>query len=84
VGSLEREERESVGEELKLPGWGRKALKERRKGHEAKVRIAARLRRETTMTAVWVAERSRIGTAAHVAQLLDWRGRDRKSQNTMF
>ena len=49
----------------------------RRKGDKVKVRIAARLRAETTMTLGWIASRLRMGTPAHVAHLLYWRGRER-------
>lgn len=68
-----------VGEELRRLGWSPKELEQRRKGDPAKVRVAQRLRRETTMTLAWIAERLRMGTAAHVAHLLYWRGRDAKN-----
>jgi hypothetical protein len=37
-------------------------LKTRRKGDKNKVQIAARLRRETTMTLKWIAQRLAMGT----------------------
>jgi hypothetical protein len=60
----------------------------RRKGDGQKIRIAARLRRETTMTLSWIAEQLHMGAASHVACLLY---RDKKngansegSENTLF
>src|SRR6266508_1474199 len=44
--------------------------------HESgKVRLAQRLRVETTVTLKWIAERLRIGTRDHPTHLLYWRGR---------
>ena len=57
-------------EELKTIHWTDDDLLRRRKGDPQKVRIAARLRRETTMTLEWIAARLRMGTATHVAALL--------------
>jgi len=44
-----------AGEDLEPLGWEREELERRRKGDRQKVRIAARLRRETTMTLAWIA-----------------------------
>lgn len=55
-------------------------LLRRRKGDPRNVRIAARLRRETTMTLEWVADRLHMGGATHVAALLQ--RLERKSQNS--
>jgi hypothetical protein len=57
-------------EELERLGWDMQDLERQRKGDARKVTIAARLRRETTMTLAWIAERLRIGAPAHVACLL--------------
>ena len=44
--------------------------------HESgKVRLAQRLRVETTVTLKWIAERLRMGTRGHLTHLLYWRGR---------
>ena len=51
-----------VGEELKRLRWSEGTLEQRRKGDVEKIRIAQRLRRETTMTLGWIAERLRMGT----------------------
>ena len=42
----------------------------RDKSDPQKVRIAARLRRETTMTLEWIADRLCMGAASHAATLL--------------
>lgn len=65
-------------EELTRLGWSQEELERRRKGDAQKVRIAARLRRETTMALAWIAERLRMGTSAHLAHLLYWQGRGRQ------
>jgi hypothetical protein len=50
-------------------------LAQKRKGDAGKVRIARRLRRETTMTLEWIAARLRMGTKSHLVHLLYWQGR---------
>ena len=50
-----------VQEELQALRWGEQELMARRKGDPQKVRIAARLRRETTMTLLWIANRLHMG-----------------------
>jgi len=45
-------------------------LQARRKGNPQKVHIAARLRRETTMSLAWIAERLHMGAPTHLACLL--------------
>lgn len=74
-----------VTEELVSRGWEPKELLIRRKGDPVKVAIANRLRRETTMTLAWIAERLRMGTRAHLAHLLYWdrRGTSEKKHNTI-
>jgi REP element-mobilizing transposase RayT len=57
-------------EELDTLGWAASDLQGRRKSDPQKVRIAARLRRETTMTLKWIADRLWMGAATHVASLL--------------
>ena len=46
----------------KLASW--------RKGHPFKVKLAARLRTETTVTVAWIARRLGMGTRGHLAHLL--------------
>jgi REP element-mobilizing transposase RayT len=77
-----------VAEELRDLGWGVGDLEGRRKGDPQKVRIAARLRRETTMTLAWVAEQLHMGAPSHVACLLQrHKKRDannENNENTLF
>jgi hypothetical protein len=56
--------------ELETLHWSMKDLQRRRKSDPQKVRIAARLRRETTMTLEWIAAHLFMGEPAHVASLL--------------
>ncbi len=64
-----------AGEELRKLHWEEADLSRRRKGDPTKVGIALRLRRETTMTLSWVAQRLRMGTKTHLAHLLYWHGK---------
>jgi putative transposase len=59
-----------VVEELRRRKWGPSELERRRKGDQEKVRIARRLRMETTMTLNWIAQRLKMGTDGHVANCL--------------
>jgi hypothetical protein len=59
-----------VQKELKRLRWTERELRRRRKGDRGKVQIAARLRRETTMTLRWIAERLQMGAWTHVSNLL--------------
>jgi len=62
----------------------------RPKGDARKVRIAARPRRETTMTLAWIAERLQMGAAGHVSCLLyraqhsQKQAQDENSENKWF
>ena len=67
-----------VGEELKRLRWSEGTLELRRKGDVDKIRIAQRLRRETTMTLVWIAERLRMGTKTHLTHLIYWDSRRKR------
>jgi hypothetical protein len=67
-----------VSEEMKRRKWDAKALASRRKGDTGKVAMAQRLRRETTVTLAWIAERLQMGTKTHLAHLLYWKRRDEK------
>jgi len=73
-------ERGSAGGEdhrrgLKGKGWTEDDLRVRRKRDVFKVRLAQRLRVETTVTLKWIAERLCMGTRGHLTHLLYWRGR---------
>ena len=57
----------------------------RRKGDPRKVRIVARLRRETTLALEWMAERLCTGAAIHVASLLQrYQQKGPNSELTLF
>ena len=51
-----------IGEELGRLGWQETDLASRRKHDPGKLRIAARLRKETTLTVKQIAERLHLGT----------------------
>jgi len=67
-------------QELRKLGWSNEDLSRRRKGDPQKVKIALRLRGETTMTLSWIAERLRMGTKTHLSHLLYWQGRGKKKE----
>jgi len=73
--SDEEKARRIVGAELKRLKWTRKDLEQCRKGDPRKVRIALRLRRETTMTLKWIALELHMGAWTHVSNLLSMRRR---------
>ncbi len=51
-------------------GWDEASLRQAGKGDERKVRLAARLRKDTTMSLKWIAQRLRMGSWTHVSNLL--------------
>ena len=73
--SAEAKAERIVMQELERLKWSASDLEEQRKGDERKLRIARRLREETTMTLTWIAERLRMGTKTHLAHLLYWQQR---------
>ena len=73
-----------VQQELKELGWSMQDLESRPKGDARKVKIAQRLRQETTMTLSWIAERLRMGTPGHVNCLLYRKPREDAGQNMLF
>jgi hypothetical protein len=68
--SAEAKAERIVAEELRQRGWSEAELRLRSKGDKGKVVMAARLRRETTMTLKWVAERLAMGSWSNVSNLL--------------
>jgi REP element-mobilizing transposase RayT len=76
--SGEQKAREIVAAELKRIEWTEEDLKRRRKGDAKKVRMAQRLRAETTMTLKWIAEALQMGAWTHVSNLLS---RQRRKRN---
>ena len=59
-----------VREGLRRLGWKEGELEGRAKGDREKVKLAARLRAETTVTMKWIAERLRMGTWTYLNHLL--------------
>ena len=56
--------------EMSRAGWDSEALRQAGKGDERKVRLAARLRKETTMSLKWIAHHLEMGSWTHVSNLL--------------
>jgi len=84
AGELKREGAEAKGEriireELTRLRWTESELTEKPKSDPAKLAVAARLRRETTLTLAWVAARLRLGAWKNAAaDLRRWKlSRDR-------
>jgi hypothetical protein len=59
-----------LDQELKKAGWSEDHLSRHRKGDRQKVRMALRLRRETTMTLGCIAGQLQMGTKTHLSHLL--------------
>lgn len=59
-----------IGEELGKLGWAESDLLDWRKGDPRKVTMAARLRRESTVTIAWVAKRLGMGTPDSLTRYL--------------
>ena len=57
-------------EEWKRLGWSERELRRRRKGVAEKIRIARRIRSETTMSLKWIAASLVMGTWTSVANCL--------------
>jgi len=67
-GGLRRDNAESrakriIAEELRRLGWKEADLAKRRKNDPDKLALAARLRKETTLSLKWIAERVGLGTS---------------------
>jgi putative transposase len=74
-GMDRRETGEQKAERIVLEGlkelhWTKADLENRRKGDEGKVKLARRLRTETTMTLAWIAQRLHMGSWTYVSNLL--------------
>jgi len=76
----EEEARRLVSEELRRLGWAEAELGRRQKGDPEKVKIARRVRTETTMTLKWIAARLQMGTWTNVSNLLAAAGRPNASR----
>jgi REP element-mobilizing transposase RayT len=76
--SGEEKARRVLEAELQKLGWRTGDLQARRKGDPQKVRLALRLRGETTMTLGWIAQALQMGTKTYLSHLLYWQGRVQK------
>jgi REP element-mobilizing transposase RayT len=65
---------------ITLLGWSEERLRNGRKGAPEKVKLAERLRKETTMTLQWIAKRLHMGTKGHLSHLLYWERRGIKPE----
>jgi REP element-mobilizing transposase RayT len=70
--AMEKAER-LAREELAKLGWKETDLAQRRKGDPEKLKIAAKLRAETTMTLSWIAARLQMGAASSLGNLFSVR-----------
>jgi len=75
VESAEARALRVIEDALRKRGWTREELKARRKGDPFKVRLAAQVRMQTTVTAAWIAEQLHMGTRGHLTHLLYRHGR---------
>jgi hypothetical protein len=76
--AAEAEAERIVKAELTKHKWDEQVLAGRRKRDPVKVAMAQRLRRETTVTLAWIADRLQMGAKTHLAHLLYWRKRAEK------
>jgi putative transposase len=65
-----------VRESLKAIAWKEGELSRRAKGDLNKLEVAHRLRRESTVTLDWIAQRLQMGTRTYLAHLLYWDKRE--------
>ena len=68
--SGEQKAERTVMEEMKRLDWEKSDLQRRRKGDKGKVAMARRLRKETTMSLKWIAQRLQMGSWTYVSNLL--------------
>ena len=68
--TAEKKAQHILSEELHKLGWDLDSLKQRRKGDPEKVKIARRLRSQTTMTLAWIAQHLNMGAPGSLANCL--------------
>ena len=68
--SAEAKAQRLIAVELQRQGWTGAELQTHRKGSEFKVRLASKLRAETTLTLGWIAKRLHMGTRGYLTHLL--------------
>ena len=62
-----------VAEGMRSLGWEKGDLPKRPKGDKGKAAVARRLRKETTMSLKWIAQRLQMGSWTYVSNLLNAR-----------
>jgi ATP-dependent protease ClpP protease subunit len=71
--SVEQQAETMLSQMLQALSWTEQELSERRKGDKEKVRMASKLRSQTTVSWKWIAEKLRMGhwrSAANAVRLL--------------
>ena len=68
--TAEKKARHILSEELQKLGWDLEGLKQRRKSDPEKIKIARRLRSQTTMTLAWIAQHLSMGAPGSLANCL--------------
>ena len=68
-------------ENLRRLKWAEADLESRPKGDPDKGKLALRLRRETTVTINWIAERLQVGTWTHLNHLWYWQRHKSQARN---
>ena len=87
AGELKRESAQAkaeriIREELRRLGWTERDLQERPKSDPAKLALAARVRRETTLTMPWLAGRLHLGSwKSFASKLHRWRKAHEKGRH---
>ncbi len=79
--SAEQRARWLIVAALTRRGWTERDLELRPKGDPFKIRLAQKLREQTTVTVAWIARRLHMGTRGHVTHLLYWQGRTKPNSN---
>jgi hypothetical protein len=72
-GTEQERAEEMVWAGLRRLGWEEKDWAARPKGDPAKLKLAVRLRAETTMTVQWIAQRLQMGTWTYLNHSMYWR-----------
>jgi len=72
--SAEAKAQRLLAEEFRQRGWSEAVLAQLGKGDPQKIRIASRLRKETTMTWDWIAQSLAMGASAYAANCVRLQG----------
>ena len=79
--AAEKKARRILREEMAKRGWTQADLTRRRKGDPEKIRIAYRIRSETTVTTPWLAKHLKLGTMSYaISRLYRFRAKQAKGR----